>query len=369
MPDEWYEPEPGEANPLTAQPVEQAWPLDPLRGRAEIEAGAALVRAAMAAGAVVTDSDDEQVREWRRDVDVLLAERRRRVAPETVEVELPAQLSVSQLVELERDPLALARRLHRPVPSEPAPWARRGTAVHEWLERRWAMPTLLDLDELPGSSDDRPADDSQLVALQQAFEASPWAARTPTHVEVPFEMAIGTTVVRGRMDAVFGSGGPPANDGVVGGGESWHVVDWKTGSKPTGAAAQAAAIQLAAYRLAWARLNDIPDDKINSVQASFHYVGSNDTVSPTLIYGVNELTADHSGMSSSCILWKTMPRSSSSPLSPVRTNPSSYARSSPAVTTCLAKARRLRWRAARGRRDGNDPAARPPSAFRSRDPQ
>ncbi len=32
---------------------------------------------------------------------------------------------------------------------------------------------------------------------------SPWAARTPVDVEVPFDMVIGGIVVRGRIDAVF----------------------------------------------------------------------------------------------------------------------------------------------------------------------
>ena len=48
-----------------------------------------------------------------------------------------------------------------------------------------------------------PRDAEELATLQTTFLASPWAARTPVDVEVPFEMAIGPTVVRGRIDAVF----------------------------------------------------------------------------------------------------------------------------------------------------------------------
>jgi len=279
-PDEWYVPAPDEANPLTSVPVEAPWPFDPLRGRAEVEAGAALVRAAMSAGPRRGQTVAEPVLEWRRDVDALLAERARRSAAAVIEVELPAQLSVSQLVELERDPQGLARRLHRPMPTEPAPWARRGTAFHEWLELRWSMPTLLDLEELPGSADTEPADDSELEALQAAFDASQWATRTPAHVEVPFEMAVGATVIRGRMDAVFGDEA-----------RGWQVVDWKTGAKPTGEAARAAAVQLAAYRLAWAHLNGIPDERIDTVRAAFHYVRSNDTVEPADLLDADGLRA------------------------------------------------------------------------------
>ncbi|MGV7761844.1 PD-(D/E)XK nuclease family protein, partial [Mycobacterium kansasii] len=77
---------------------------------------------------------------------------------------------------------------------------------------------------------------------QRAFTASSWAARTPAAVEVPFEMPIGDTVVRGRIDAVF----VDPDGGAT-------VVDWKTGKPPHGPAAmRQAAVQLAVYRLAWA---------------------------------------------------------------------------------------------------------------------
>jgi DNA helicase-2/ATP-dependent DNA helicase PcrA len=213
----------------------------------------------------------------------LLAERNRLRATGVIEVELPRHLSVTQLVELERDPVRLARELRRPVPRPPAPLARRGTAFHTWLEQRWEAQTLLDLDELPGAADDT-ADDSDFEALRSAFLASEWASRTPTAVEVPFEMAIEGVVLRGRMDAVFGN--------AV---EGWQIVDWKTGHRPTGAAAAAAAVQLAAYRLAWARLNGIADDDLAGVRAAFHYVRSNETVAPTDVLdadGLRRLISD-----------------------------------------------------------------------------
>jgi DNA helicase-2/ATP-dependent DNA helicase PcrA len=165
------------------------------------------------------------------------------------------------------------------MPRPPAPWARRGTAFHTWLEQRWQAQTLLDLDQLPGSADEA-ADDAEFEQLRDAFLASEWAGRTPTAVEVPFEMAVEGIVVRGRMDAVFGS----AADG-------WEIVDWKTGTRPTGAAAHAAAVQLAAYRLAWARLNEIPDAELPSVRAAFHYVRDNQTVAPADLLDADGLRA------------------------------------------------------------------------------
>jgi len=268
--DEWFEPEPDATNPMDAEAVTGGWPADPLGARdgfvgrrAAVEAGAALVRAAAAAGAPFHSAG-----QWHRDVDVLLAERARLQRSDTIDVELPRQLSVSQLVELDRDPQQLARRVHRPLPMAPAPWARRGTAFHAWLEQRWQAQTLLDVDELPGAAD-AGADDTDFGALRAAFELSDWANRTPAEVEVPFEMAVDGTVVRGRMDAVFGSTG-----------DGWLVVDWKTGKRPTGAAARSAAVQLAAYRLAWSRLCGIADEDLHQVRAAFHYVRSNETVAP-----------------------------------------------------------------------------------------
>jgi DNA helicase-2/ATP-dependent DNA helicase PcrA len=274
----WYEPQPDEANPITAEPRTAVWPLDPLgpfpgdRGpgrRAAVGAGAALVRAAAEhPERAVPIPLLGRASQWAHDVDRLLAEQARLTSAGVIDVELPRHLSVSQLVRLQEDPELLAQHLRRPVPQRPNPIARRGTAFHTWLEQRWDAQALLDLDELPGAADEN-ADDADFEQLRTSFLASVWANRTPAAVEVPFEMVVDGVVVRGRMDAVFGT----ATDG-------WQIVDWKTGRRPTGADAAAAAIQLAAYRLAWARLNDISDDALSSVRAAFHYVRTNETVAP-----------------------------------------------------------------------------------------
>jgi DNA helicase-2/ATP-dependent DNA helicase PcrA len=107
--------------------------------------------------------------------------------------------------------------------------------------------------------------------------ASPWAARTPIDVEVPFDMVIGGTVVRGRIDAVFADG-----DGAT-------VVDWKTGDAPdTPEAKRHAAVQLAVYRLAWAALRGVPAE---SVRAVFHYVRSGRIVVPDRLPDSDDLAA------------------------------------------------------------------------------
>ncbi|HTY26531.1 MAG TPA: PD-(D/E)XK nuclease family protein, partial [Mycobacterium sp.] len=153
-----------------------------------------------------------------------------------------------------------------------------GTAFHEWVQRFYGAERLFDLDDLPGAADDGPVETEQLAALQEAFSASPWAARTPVDVEVPFEMAIGDTVLRGRIDAVFAD-----PDGGM------TVVDWKTGEPPSDDdGLRHAAVQLAVYRLAWAALSGQPESE---VRAAFHYVRSGRTVIPENLAGPTELVA------------------------------------------------------------------------------
>jgi DNA helicase-2/ATP-dependent DNA helicase PcrA len=207
---------------------------------------------------------DEDPEGWARDVDVLLAER---AASQNrrEQVALPDHLSVSQLVELAKDPDLLARRLRRPLPFPPNPLARRGTAFHTWLENRFGATRLLDIDELPGAGDADAAPDADLERLKESFLASAWADRTPHDVEVPFEAEFDGISVRGRMDAVYRDP------------DGWTVVDWKTGAVPDSDALPALSVQLAAYRLAWAALVGAP---LEQVRAAFHYVRHDHTVRP-----------------------------------------------------------------------------------------
>jgi DNA helicase-2/ATP-dependent DNA helicase PcrA len=146
------------------------------------------------------------------------------------------------------------------------------------VQRFFRAERLFDLDDLPGAVDGElgRADADRLAELQEAFAVSPWSARTPIDVEVPFDMMIGDTVVRGRIDAVFAD-----SDG------GFTVVDWKTGDPPVNQEAlQHNAIQLAIYRLAWAATHGVPT---SSVRAVFHYVSSGRTVSPAWLPGHDEL--------------------------------------------------------------------------------
>ena len=266
--DQWAPPPgDGEPNPLDTAARQAPWPADPLGARRDPMAqGAQLVRQALQlVSAKQCDHTVSHSRAgWQREIDVLLAERDARRAEQRVV--LPAHLSVSQLVELTDDPSALATRLRRPLPLAPNPMARRGTAFHAWLERRFGATRLIDHDELPGAADAGAAPNTELGQLQAAFLASEWAARSPHDVEVPFETVLDGVGLRGRMDAVFAD-----PDG------GWTVVDWKTGAVPDDAALPAVSVQLAAYRLAWSALSGAP---LTRVRAAFHYVRDGRTVRP-----------------------------------------------------------------------------------------
>ncbi|MCH5645045.1 ATP-dependent DNA helicase [Gordonia sp. ABSL49_1] len=270
------DPEDGAANPLAEHVVAAPWPADPLIGhRDSVQTAADLVLAEIAGRDLPTlfddapsaesgaQTDDDEVAAWEAEVSALLAEHRAGNQA-LVEVELPTHLSVSQLVELDIDSDEFARRLRRPTPFRPNPTARRGTAFHAWVERWFGATRLLDIDELPGAADAAAAPDTDLEALREAFLASPWASRSPSEVEVPFETVIGGIVVRGRIDAVFAE-----PDG------GWTVIDWKTGAVPEPARRESLFVQLAAYRIAWAQLAGVPIDR---VQAAFHYVRSGHTL-------------------------------------------------------------------------------------------
>ncbi|HLK73676.1 MAG TPA: PD-(D/E)XK nuclease family protein, partial [Streptosporangiaceae bacterium] len=271
-----------------------------------VREAAALVEAATAATAAtavaagpgeaaddaLNPEDLALVQAWRRDAQLLLAERAQRRGDGAIPVQLPARLSVSALVSLARDPAELARQVRRPMPRPPARQARRGTAFHEWLEQRYGQQRLIDDLDLFG-----PADASEgtgtgegdgtgtgtgsadLSQLRARFERSQWAERWPRAVEVPFETLIGDRLIRGRIDAVFA-------DDPEGG---YDVVDWKTGRPPaTPDESHAVSVQLAAYRLAWATLAGVP---VAQVRAAFHYVPADVTVRPADLLDETGLTA------------------------------------------------------------------------------
>lgn len=278
--DGWYEVGDDEQNPLTMQDLGVTWPADPLAGRrVDLERAADRVRRQRAGleTPLPVPKPGSLAADWATDVRLLLAERAASANTSTIEVRLPSQLSVSDVVALSADPQQLARRLRRPLPQQPAKQARRGTAFHQWLEQRWSAGSLIDIDDLPGAVDEL-ADAAELGALKSSFERSVWAARTPIAVEVGFEMAFGSRVIRGRMDAVFAE--PEGR---------FTVVDWKTGRPPANDQLENLAIQLALYRLAWAAMQGISDSELDRVAAAFYYVDAAVTVAPANLLNSHQL--------------------------------------------------------------------------------
>lgn len=209
-------------------------------------------------------ADGELYSLWERDTEALIEEHVAAQRP-AVPVVMPATLTASDIVALRADPEQFARRARRPVPFKPNAYAKRGTAFHEWIEGFYGARPLLDDDELPGNLEPD-VDAATLVRLKENFSASQWATRAPAHIEHPFEIDLGTSTVRGRIDAVFQD-----EDG------GWTIVDWKTGNKPQAAEMRAAKLQLAVYREAWRRI--AADGK--PIRAVFFYVRTGEDFSPS----------------------------------------------------------------------------------------
>lgn len=273
------EPVDGATNPTPgAESRVAAWPA-PVASASQLRAIADAVEQARSAPAALPGmptaerslgaADRELVAAWDLDIAVLTAEERQRRSP-VRSIRLPESLSASLMIDVIREPDEVARRLARPMPSAPAPAAKRGTAFHLWAEQRLARAStaaqlsLIDPDDVPGAADDAfIATDEQLEALKAAFQRTPYDGRAAVAIEAPFAIVVGGRVVRGRIDAVF-------QDEKSG---RYEVVDWKTGS-----AAGVDELQLAIYRQAWAQVAGCPVDEVD---AAFLIVPTGEVIRPT----------------------------------------------------------------------------------------
>ncbi|WP_327416202.1 UvrD-helicase domain-containing protein [Streptomyces sp. NBC_01233] len=224
-----------------------------------------------AAGPGPSPEEARAIASWDRDLDALEGELRRARAA-VRDVELPAALSASQLLRLAADEQGFVRDLARPMPKPPQPAARQGTRFHAWVESRFdelPLPFLDVLDpvtDLPGAgSDQEIADEADLDSLKAAFERSPYADRPPHRMEAPVQLTLAGRVIRGRIDAVYKT--TTAEDG-----DSYEIVDWKTGRTT-----EADPLQLAVYRLAWAEATNTP---LSRVTAAFLHVRSGRVIRP-----------------------------------------------------------------------------------------
>ena len=238
-------------NPAENIEITASWPRDSMGDkRSEFEAAVALVTSAPSIDLSTNSS------EWATDAQAIIAEFEE-YKKGTHDVALPPRLSTSTLISLHQDPAELALNIRRPMPRAMDEFSHRGTAFHLWIERYFNAKVLFDdedFDLLTPLEEDQTLED-----LKSMWLASDWAKLQPHAVEVPFETVIAGVLVRGRIDAVYKNG------------DTYEVVDWKTGSKILG---ESSAVQLAVYRLAWAKLSKV---SVSDVSAAFHYVPTQKT--------------------------------------------------------------------------------------------
>ena len=119
-------------NTLMEREVSALWPV-PNSRLAKLEEAAAIYQEVTAQ---VNDSDAalliKQIEDRRNDNDVYL----------------PPRLSVSTLIALREDPVALAQAIRRPMPFWQDQYARRGTEFHNWVEEHLKAEVLFDDDDL-----------------------------------------------------------------------------------------------------------------------------------------------------------------------------------------------------------------------------
>ncbi|THG36280.1 ATP-dependent helicase [Glaciibacter flavus] len=275
-----------EENPSEAGGAVLAWPMDPLGGRrAAVERAAAAVAGAIDAGA------DEDGTPWARDIELLLAERMRRSAPESVP--LPARIPASKFKDFVDAPQQTAERLRRPLPQRPYRATRLGTLFHSWVEQRSGGLGSVDLidsapderDVEPEAADSLETDGARLARLQATFEASEWAHRAPEDVEIEIHLTLGDQVFICKLDAVYRTA------------DGYQVVDWKTGRAPSDARdLELKQTQLALYRLAYARWKGVHP---SSVDAVFYFVADDVVIRPERLYDEEELRELWSSVTSS----------------------------------------------------------------------
>lgn len=274
-----------EENPLGEELERITWPADPLGSRR---------RDVQAAADAVSAASPEIAGPWSREIELLLAERARRLDPVS-SVASPDRVPASRFKDFVTDPAGVAAGLMRPMPERPYRATRLGTLFHSWVEQRYGVNGTGDgidlgrFDQLAAEGDGQEPDsehgDPEAVTferLQAVFEESEWAGRQPIDVEREIHLPLDGHVIICKIDAVYSLGGG-------GDQERFEVVDWKTGRMPqTTADREQRQLQLALYRLAFAKWKGIDPERVTAV---FFYVAENRVVVPEHLYDERQLVA------------------------------------------------------------------------------
>ena len=292
-----------DANPLVTAAAPVVWPApyDPEAWRHRTDAAAAVQAARRrhaetgsyhrpaGSGTELLLDGLEITARWDDDLERLLAELATDRSQSTV-VALPETLAATTLLRLEHDSRGLAAELARPMPRQPSRAARAGTRFHQWVERHFSaaigtghlgQQQLLDPDELPDRADAEAVDEAGLRELCETFLAGAYGSRVPYAVEAPVTLALGGTLVRGRIDAVYDLRAEGDLRGEAERPYDFQIVDWKTGYAET-----ADPLQLAIYRQAWAEVWGLPPERIDAV---FYLVATDTIVRPGHLAGRTEI--------------------------------------------------------------------------------
>lgn len=177
-------------------------------------------------------------------------------------------VSVTNLVTLSSCPQRFRWIHHDRLPRRPRRSAVLGTEFHRRIELHnlgviaFDDPMSAEYD-IPDGSEGQGRSRNDPWSI---FERSRFSTETPIHIESPFEIDVGEGSVRGKIDAIYDSGG-----------ESWEIVDYKSGRYVDEPARK---VQLEAYALAAAdgALSNTPPE---SIDVTFAYFGDAELVEIT----------------------------------------------------------------------------------------
>jgi DNA helicase-2/ATP-dependent DNA helicase PcrA len=250
-------------NPLDVEEKNEAWPAEPLGAshRSHLENLASQARSAE--GDLDSYSRDQLLEHSiHRDIDLLVLERDAALN-RLDEVRLPVRIPASRFKDFLNDEDQQAKRMLRPMPTEPYRATRTGTLFHSWLEDYFS--------ELEGVE----SATQNFEELKTVFANSRFAQAVPVEIELEINLTRGLSTFVCKLDAVFTKG-----DGV-------EIVDWKTGKSPTSEEEkEQMTLQLALYRFAYSVFRKIPIEK---VFVSFYFVSENLEMVPEVIPSPEEL--------------------------------------------------------------------------------
>ncbi|MCZ7533449.1 MAG: ATP-dependent helicase [Acidimicrobiia bacterium] len=182
-------------------------------------------------------------------------------------VSQPFSTAVTNLVALAQCPLKFKWIHHDKLPRRPSKAALRGTEFHRKVELHNlgvislddAAPTSYDAVETDGGFDD----EGEWTASDpwSVFESSRFAHMRARFTEAPFEFAIGSGSIRGKIDAIY-----EPSPGF------WEIVDYKSGRPSTDPSRM---VQLKAYALAAAE-GVVSSETPDAMSVSFAYFGGSE---------------------------------------------------------------------------------------------